>query len=78
MFFERFNPGWRRQALQEQRRWLAEFRGERWALVEMGRALEWWDRGSRYKRMAARPAVAMIVRTVRRVGEAVWSQEVPF
>lgn len=77
-FFERFNPGWRRQAVLEQRRWQAEFWGERRALAEIGAALEWWDRGSRYRCTSARPNVALIVRTVRRVREAIWSQEVPF
>lgn len=72
-FFERFNPGWRRQAVAEQRRWQAEFWGERRVLAEIGAALEYWDRAD-FRFFSIYPQVPLVVRTVRAVRRATWDQ----
>jgi hypothetical protein len=64
------------EQVAEGRRWWSEFWGERQALTEIASALEWWDRYD-FRSTTVRPQVAQVVRTVRRVREAVWS-EVPF
>jgi hypothetical protein len=72
-FYERFEPGWRKQAAADGRRWRTEFWGDRPALAEIGAAMEWWDRYD-LRSTTIRPQIAQIVRMVRRVREATWAQ----
>lgn len=72
-FFDSFRPGWRREAVRDHERWMSEHFGDRLVLVEIGIAMEWWDRYD-FRVTTIHPQVAQIVRTVRKVRESVWGQ----
>lgn len=66
-------PGWGRRAAEDVRRWKAEVRGDRLALVEIGTAMWFYDR-SDYLRFVVHPPVVGAVFASRAVSRAIWDE----
>ncbi len=73
MSYESANPGWRKQAAADRRRWQAERNTDRRALAHIAAAMWWFDRFD-WTRTVIHPQVPMLVRTSRAVARTTWAQ----